>query len=116
MLKAKPGRVQILFYFGDGEQTSDKKPKSFSAIRSLVQGGVVMGYGTDQGGPMKENVGYTLDPGEKVDYIKDYTSTDYAGDRTAISKIDEGNSAHHCQRHGFAISASHSARMTQAIS
>lgn len=90
-VKAKPGRVQILFYFGDGEQTSDKKPKSFSALRSLVQGGVVMGYGTDQGGPMKENVGYTLDPGEKVDYIKDYTNTDYAGDRTAISKIDEGN-------------------------
>mgnify|MGYP000137204107 CR=1 FL=1 len=88
-VKSKPGRVQVLFYFGDGEQTASNKPKSLSPLKSLVQGGAVMGYGTDQGGKMKENTGFDSD--QKPEYIKDYSNKDSFETVEAVSKIDEGN-------------------------
>lgn len=51
---------------------------------SLVNGGAVLGYGTDQGGRMKEKSSYSAD--EATGYIQD-RSGENAGD--AVSRIDE---------------------------
>ena len=48
-----PERTSLLFYLGDGEQTSDASPKSFASLRPLPGGGAIMGYGTAAGGKMK---------------------------------------------------------------
>jgi len=78
-----PDHAQIVYYLGDGEQTSNDKPASFGDAARFVDGGAVLGYGTTEGGRMKENGGpYGSD---KVQYIQDPAGGD------ALSKIDEGN-------------------------
>jgi Ca-activated chloride channel family protein len=76
-----PERARILFYLGDGEQTSGEEPGSFAPLADLVDGGAVLGYGTEEGGPMKQYTGY--DDGADAGYIQDYAT---GGD--AISRID----------------------------
>jgi Ca-activated chloride channel family protein len=79
----EPGRNRIVFYLGDGEQTSGTSPASFEGIAPLIAGGAVLGYGTEEGGRMREFSGYA--DGSPM-YIQDYTTgTD------AISRMDEGN-------------------------
>lgn len=46
-----PERSNIVFYLGDGEQTSADEPAPFD-LGDLVDGGAVLGYGTEQGGQM----------------------------------------------------------------
>jgi len=86
--KSKPDRTRLLFYFGDGEQTIEAKPKSFSELNSLLDGGVVLGYGTEAGGRMKEFTG--SDTFKNDEYITDYSSKDFTR-KDALSKIDETN-------------------------
>lgn len=79
-------RNRIVFYLGDGEQTSGKAVASFDPIAPLVQGGAVLGYGTEAGGRMREFSGFEeLSPR----YIQDYTTgTDalsHADDATLTS-------------------------------
>jgi Ca-activated chloride channel family protein len=81
---AAPGNDRVLFYLGDGEQTSDDPVGSFASLAPLVSGGGVLGYGTDSGGRMLVFDGYSDDLGQ-LGYIQDY-STDPPGD--AISRID----------------------------
>ncbi len=77
-----PGRSRLVFYFGDGEQTSASAPRPLGVDTSLVNGGAVLGYGTPSGGRMKENSGdprrvsgtFIQDPGSGTD---------------AVSRIDE---------------------------
>ncbi|RUR01141.1 VWA domain-containing protein [Labedella endophytica] len=77
-----PERSRILYYLGDGEQTSGREPGTFAELSAAVDGGAVLGYGTEAGGPMKQYTGY--DDGTEQSYIQDYsTGTD------AISRIDE---------------------------
>ncbi|MDQ6715689.1 MAG: VWA domain-containing protein [Actinomycetota bacterium] len=61
-----PDRARIVFYLGDGEQTAAAQPDPFDIDPTLINGGAVLGYGSDQGGQMKEtgtrNRGYVLDP------------------------------------------------------
>ena len=76
-------RSRMVFYFGDGEQTSSREPKSFSDSAELVDGGAVFGYGTTQGGPMKATSGYATDSPDES-YIE------FEGD-VALSVIDEEN-------------------------
>lgn len=79
----EPERARIVYYLGDGEQTSSKDPESFSSSASSLSGGAVLGYGTAQGGPMLETVGnFSSQP-------PSYIETP-SGER-AISTIDEGN-------------------------
>jgi Ca-activated chloride channel homolog len=85
---SKPDRVRLLFYFGDGEQTIDRQPNSFSTLKPLINGGAVLGYGTDKGGKMKEFSGYDTD--EETRYIIDYSINDFKN-RDALSKIDQDN-------------------------
>lgn len=49
--ESQPGRAQLVFYLGDGEQTNGEAPTPF-ALDGLVDGGAVLGYGTAEGGPM----------------------------------------------------------------
>lgn len=81
--EAGPHRLRVVYYLGDGEQTSQDPPGSFSLAAPDVSGGLVLGYGTQQGGPMRETLGgvATAPPA----YIQDPAGGN------AISRIDEGN-------------------------
>lgn len=72
-----PNRSQYVVYLGDGEQTAAEEPKSFEELSGLVDGGVVLGYGTEQGGRMRSEAG------------DDHYVFDHVNNQEAISKIDE---------------------------
>ncbi|GAA3280429.1 VWA domain-containing protein [Paenarthrobacter aurescens] len=74
-----PGRPALVFYAGDGENTSTEAPAPMDA--GNVAGGAVLGYGTGQGGRMKEST--TADAG----YVRDKTT---GTPQDAVSRIDEG--------------------------
>ena len=50
--KSRPAAKRYLVYMGDGEQTASSAPHSFSDISGLIDGGLVLGYGTTSGGTM----------------------------------------------------------------
>ncbi|WP_285246253.1 VWA domain-containing protein [Pseudarthrobacter sp. efr-133-R2A-89] len=87
-----PGRPRLVYYLGDGEQTSGKEPEAMAFDAGLVAGGAVLGYGTAEGGRMKENTG--LDAGDgsaggaATGPHRGYVQDNGAGD--ARSVIDEG--------------------------
>ncbi|MBM7793447.1 vWA domain-containing protein [Paenarthrobacter ilicis] len=72
------GRPALVFYAGDGEATSSAQPEPLSADN--VAGGAVLGYGTSQGGRMKES------SDKDAKYVQDRTSGNPAD---AVSIIDE---------------------------
>jgi Ca-activated chloride channel family protein len=87
--KATPDRPRVLFYLGDGEQTRATQPRSFAALKPLLTGGGVLGYGTQAGGRMTSFNGYPAgEPGAAAapTWILDY-STNPPTD--AVSHIDE---------------------------
>jgi Ca-activated chloride channel family protein len=49
----RPNDARYVVYFGDGEQTAETPPASFEPLRSLVNGSLVLGYGSEVGGPMR---------------------------------------------------------------
>lgn len=77
-----PDRPRLVFYFGDGEQTSAAAPRALGIDGSLVSGGAVLGYGTRDGGRMKENSGDPTRPA--ATYIQDP-----ATGAAAVSRLDE---------------------------
>jgi Ca-activated chloride channel family protein len=79
----KGERARLVYYLGDGEDTGGDRPLDFSDSATLIQGGSVLGYGTEAGGRMRAYDEYGRDYG---DYIYD-TRTYEDG----ISVIDEGN-------------------------
>jgi Ca-activated chloride channel family protein len=81
----KPDRPRILYYFGDGEQTSPESPRSFAPLAALVDGGGVLGYGTAEGGQMMSFDGFD-DEQSAPAYIIDYSTTPPS---FALSRIDE---------------------------
>ena len=88
--KKEEERTRILVFISDGEITDDSTLKSYASLKEHFDYGLVLGYGTMNGGKMKSNNTYDLDS-----YIK-YYSTDYGtdwstSDHYAISKIDEAN-------------------------
>lgn len=74
-----PSRRRYLVYLGDGEQTTGGAPHGFEDLRALVTGGLVLGYGTPDGGRMRVRPGAT-------DYVQ------FEG-KDAISSADPGNLA-----------------------
>ena len=76
-----PERARMVFYFGDGEQTSTGQPESFAGSASEVSGGLVLGYGTSEGGPMRSTSAGIDGPGSYIEY---------EGER-ALSVIDPEN-------------------------
>ncbi|WP_298863810.1 VWA domain-containing protein [uncultured Microbacterium sp.] len=79
--KSSPDRSRMVFYLGDGEQTSDTRPESFASSAKYVDGGAVLGYGTAEGGPMKKTTGRTSGDGGYIQYQG----------KDATSVIDQGN-------------------------
>ncbi|MGY4642895.1 vWA domain-containing protein [Cellulomonas sp. URHB0016] len=47
-----PDRSTVVVYLGDGENTAGGERESFAPLHGLVQGGLVLGYGTTEGAPM----------------------------------------------------------------
>jgi Ca-activated chloride channel family protein len=80
---ASPDRSRMVFYFGDGEQTSGSTPEPFTESARYVDAGAVFGYGTTEGGPMRITTG-GLGDADTPEYIQ-YDGTD------ALSVIDEQN-------------------------
>lgn len=86
MLDDKRTNYKIVFFISDGEVVSSEKLKSYSGLKKHVDGGAVLGYGTEKGGPML--------PVEEYEDPKDATYLYYSEDynqKLALSKIDEGN-------------------------
>jgi Ca-activated chloride channel family protein len=83
--EADPERSRIVYYFGDGEQTSPAPIESFDESASLVSAGFVFGYGTEAGGPMRVQTGYYDDDKTDDGYVTDDTGS------PARSVIDEQN-------------------------
>ena len=77
---SSPDRSRMVFYFGDGEQTAATEPESFAASDEYTDGGAVLGYGTAEGGPMKDT-----SLGDSGDAYIQYQGAD------ALSVIDETN-------------------------
>ncbi|MFJ5957125.1 VWA domain-containing protein [Paenarthrobacter sp. NPDC092416] len=75
-----PGRPALVFYAGDGENTSVEAPQRVPVDASSVAGGAVLGYGSTGGGRMKD----PSDP--DAGYVQDRSTGD---SRDAISRIDE---------------------------
>ncbi|MCQ2516486.1 MAG: VWA domain-containing protein [Saccharofermentans sp.] len=69
-----------LFFLTDGENTDNNRLESFSKYANDISGGIVMGYGTNNGGQMH----YTNDTNGTVSVITD-------GANPALSYIDEDN-------------------------
>lgn len=78
-----PQNQQYVFFLTDGENTSDESRVSFGPMKSFIDGGAVLGYGTEKGGHMKR-----YDPLLKDDnFIMD---TSDGSSKKAVSKIDQG--------------------------
>ena len=74
----------IVFFISDGEITNNDALCSFSEIRQYIDGGAVLGYGTEEGGKMYV-YDYFSDDFEVVQDESDFPYND------AISRIDEKN-------------------------
>ena len=85
--EARPGNVRYLIIMSDGEDTqwdgADANDQTgWESIAGLIDGGMVIGYGTEAGGPMRI---FLPGGGGSGDYM-----VDEAG-QTAISKLDEAS-------------------------
>ena len=87
MLADERENYKILFFISDGEVVNSEDLKSYQGLDKYVDGGAVLGYGTEAGGPMK-TVEYFEDE-EDAEYL--YYYDDNYDEKLAISKIDEGN-------------------------
>jgi Ca-activated chloride channel family protein len=81
-----PERPRLVYYLGDGEQTSAAAPVALKVDGGLIDGGAVLGYGTGEGGRMKEPGQRPSGDGEGNGYIQDRTS---GSGQDALSVIDE---------------------------
>lgn len=75
----------IVFFISDGEITSsDSRLESFGEASKYVDGGAVLGYGTEKGGRMYVKSYYN----DQEEVLQDTSSYPY---KDAVSKIDEKN-------------------------
>jgi len=82
--EADPDRRRLVVFVSDGENTADGEQASFAPLAELVDGGVVLGYGTEEGGPMR------YDPEDDDDLGQDFIP-DTETYEDARSRIDEAN-------------------------
>lgn len=77
-----------VFYMGDGEITKGKKLGDYEEVTQYIDGGAVLGYGTEEGSVMMVP-GYDYETEEEImEPIMDYS--DYPT-KAAITRIDEDN-------------------------
>jgi Ca-activated chloride channel homolog len=77
-----PEKRRILVIISDGETTSDDPGGSYAEVASLVDAGIVLGYGTDAGGQMHAYDG-SVDMDPNAPWITDPSGS------PAVSTIDE---------------------------
>lgn len=78
-------RSRMVFYLGDGEQTTSSDPETFTRSAQYIDAGSVLGYGTSAGGPMKiTSGGFAGSENDAGEYIE------YQG-QPAMSVIDDAN-------------------------
>ncbi|GAA4427467.1 VWA domain-containing protein [Georgenia halophila] len=90
-----PGNVRLVFFMSDGENTDGDDSstsggrQSYAPLNDVIDAGAVFGYGTPEGGRMRQYDG-TEDSGAGSDapYITDDT---LPGAPPAVSRIDEEN-------------------------
>jgi Ca-activated chloride channel family protein len=75
-----PERTRMLVFVSDGENTAEGDQQSFADLADSVDGGLVLGYGTEQGGPMP-----LTGDGDDGDESGGYIEVD---GRPALSKAD----------------------------
>lgn len=75
----------VVFFISDGENTNGDSLESFADAGKYIDGGAVMGYGTDEGGEMYVTSYYT----DEEEVVKDTSKYPYG--EPAVSKIDEDN-------------------------
>ena len=78
-------RIQIVFFISDGEMNTGDNLKSFERMAEFINGGAVLGYGTEEGGKMKVR-NYTS---SQEMTILEYFDRDKMRYVEAVSKIDE---------------------------
>ena len=76
----KEERKTVVFFISDGEITDGSSLSSFKELEQYVDGGAVLGFGTEDGGKMKITTSYSS---------KNVTDPETGKD--AISKLDEDN-------------------------
>ena len=92
----RPQNIRFLFVFTDGEDTSLNAPASsgsaaqaWSSLTAFLDGGAVLGYGTEEGGPMRV---YRPGGGGEGEFMTDPSSPENPpnedGVPLAISRID----------------------------
>ena len=91
-----PQNVRALFVFSDGETSNQNhwtsapsgEASDWDAVKEYIDGGLILGYGTEEGGPMKVlRLGDSgSQSGGEPEYIHDLSQP---GNPIAISKIDE---------------------------
>lgn len=85
-LDRESDNVQIVFFISDGEITQEADLKSHPKLKDFIDGGAVLGYGTEKGGPMHA-VAFFGD--EEVEEL--YYYDENFDQQTALSVIDEEN-------------------------
>lgn len=83
---AEENRAQLVFFISDGEITTGEDLKSFKKLAEYVDGGAVLGYGTEEGGTMKVRSYATFSDYETLYYYDN--NYNY---KVARSYIDEKN-------------------------
>ncbi|MCL2466384.1 MAG: VWA domain-containing protein [Micrococcales bacterium] len=78
----RPQALQYLVVMSDGESTTGGPMVAYRGLRDHVAGGLVLGYGTNQGGQMRSYDG-SADPDPNAAWITD------AEGNPAVSRIDE---------------------------
>lgn len=79
---------QVVFFISDGEITSGEELFRHSRLKRKIDAGAVLGYGTEQGGPMMAPW-YAGDGAPS--YVYSYNDAYRDDDYNALSRIDEGN-------------------------
>ncbi len=74
---SKDERLAIVFFISDGENTSEEELRSYAELSKYIDGGAVLGYGSENGGTMKDADGRVIQ--------------DPVTGSEAVSKIDEEN-------------------------
>ncbi len=87
ILDRESNNKQLVFFISDGEITQEEQLKSYDALKVLVDGGAVLGYGTAKGGFMQAAAFSGSD--EELEYVTYYD--DNYEEQTALSVIDEEN-------------------------
>jgi len=85
-IRKKDGIKVFLFFISDGEHNRDEAIESFSDVKGYIDGGAVLGYGTEAGARMEYKPSYS----DEVETVT-YWSRETFKEEIAISCLDEKN-------------------------